>query len=379
MRIVAVLCLTALVAIAGQPARAASATDPFVIGVIAPMSGPIATIGSRQVAAIQWWADGVNASGGIKHRKVELALCDDRGSAEVAVTCARNHMERGVVLLLDLSIAGAVRGVMPLLTHGPVMIIPSPIINPPANSYVFQTSPTDLEMTRGLARYIQENHKDRVAMIASTDATGEVAVADAKAAFPAAGIKMTLTRIDMQSNDASIQLASALKDNPPVLYSAYAGGGAAAVVKSFTNLGLTLPLVISNANLTAAFMALIRNDMPPRLLGMGVKSMVPETVTDPEEKARIEYFTKSYEASRKEAVDVLSQFGLMVADTADAVLRNVDDPRDADATKKFLETTPIKSLLTMHFSPTSHVGLTADSAVVLEYKHDHWAKAGPLN
>ena len=378
MRILATLCLTALVAIACPAARAASAADPYLIGVIAPMTGPIATIGSRQVAAIQWWAESVNAGGGIKGRKVEIALCDDRGNPETAVTCARNHIERGVVLLLDVSIAGAVKGVMPLLTHGPVMIIPSPIINPPANSYVFQTSPTDLDMTRGLARYIQENHKDRVAMIASTDATGEVAVADAKAAFPAAGIKMTLTRIDMQSNDASIQLANALKDNPPVLYSAYAGGGAAAVVKSYSNLGLTVPLVVSNANLTAAFMALIRNDMPPRLLGMGVKSMVPETVTNPEEKARIEHFTKSYEASRKEPVDVLSQFGLMVADTADAVLRNVDNPRGPDATRKFLETTPIKSLLTMHFSPTSHVGLTVDSAVVLEYQHDQWVKAGPL-
>lgn len=379
MRIVAAVSLTALVAISGPAARAASSADPFVVGVIAPMTGPIATIGSRQVAAIQWWTDGVNAAGGIKGRKVELALCDDRGNPETAVTCARGHIDRGVALLLDVSIAGAVRAVMPLLTHGPVMIIPSPIIDPPANSYVFQTSPTDLDMTRGLARYIQENHKDRVAMIASTDATGEVAVADAKAAFPAAGIKMTLTRIDMQSNDASIQLATALKDNPPVLYSAYAGGGAAAVVKSYANLGLTVPLVVSNANLTAAFLALIKNDMPPRLLGMGVKSMVPEMVTDPEDRARIEYFTKSYEATRKEPVDVLSQFGLMVADTADAVLRNVNDLHDADATKKFLETTPIKSLLTMHFSPTSHVGLTVESAVVLEYKGGRWVKAGPLN
>jgi branched-chain amino acid transport system substrate-binding protein len=377
MRTFAALSLTAL-AVLAAPAAAAAA-DPFVVGVISPMTGPIATIGSRQVAAIQWWADGVNAAGGIKGRKVELALCDDRGSPEVAVTCARNHMDRGVALLLDTSIAGAVRGVMPLLTHGPVMIIPSPIINPPASSYVFQTSPTDLDMTRGLARYIKENHKDRVAMIASTDATGEVAVADAKIEFPAAGLQWSLTRIDMQSNDASIQLANALKDNPPVLYSAYAGGGAAAVVKSYVNLGLTVPLVVSNANLTEAFLALIRNDMPPRLMGMGIKSMVPAAVTDPEERARVEHFKTSYESSRKEAVDVLSQFGLMVADTAEAVLRNVDDPRNADATKHFLETTPVKSLLTMHFSPTSHVGLTSDAAVVLEYKKDHWEKAGPLN
>ncbi|HUC50090.1 MAG TPA: ABC transporter substrate-binding protein [Xanthobacteraceae bacterium] len=354
---------------------AATAADPISIGVISPLSGPFATVGTRQTAAIQWWADEVNAKGGINGRKIELAVCDDRGNPEVAVTCARNHIQNGVSLLLDTSVAGTIRAVMPLLNNGPVMIVASPIINPPANSYVFQTSPTDLEITRGLLLYMQANHQNRLAMIASTDATGEVGVADAQAVFPPAGVKLELTRIDLNSNDASIQLANVLKDNPPLLYSAYSGGGAAAVVKSFTNLGMTMPLVISNANLTESFMALIRNDMPPRLLGLGLNSMVPESVKDPDEKARIEHFEKAYEAARKEPVDLLSTLGLMLADTADAVVRNVADPKNAAATKSFLESARIKSIAPIHFTPSSHVGLSADSVAVLEYKQGHWTEA----
>jgi branched-chain amino acid transport system substrate-binding protein len=291
------------------------------------------------------------------------------------VTCARNHMQNGVSLLLDTSVAGTIRAVMPLLNNGPVMIVASPIINPDAKSYVFQTSPPDLEITRGLLLYMQAHHQDRLAMIASTDATGEVGVADAQAVFPPAGVKLELTRIDLNSNDASIQLANVLKDNPPLLYSAYSGGGAAAVVKSFTNLGMTMPLVISNANLTESFMALIRNDMPPRLLGLGLNSMVPESVKDPDEKARIEYFEKSYQAARKEPVDLLSMLGLMLADTAEAVVRNVPDPKNAAATKSFLESARIKSIAPIHFTPTNHIGLNADSVAVLEYKQGHWIKA----
>jgi branched-chain amino acid transport system substrate-binding protein len=354
---------------------AATAADPIVIGVISPLSGPFATVGTRQTAAIQWWSDDVNAKGGINGRKIELAICDDHGNPEVAVTCARNHMQNGVSLLLDTSVAGTIKAIMPLLNNGPVMIVASPIINPDAKSYVFQTSPTDLEITRGLLRYMQANHQDRLAMIASTDATGEVGVADAQAVFPPAGVKLELTRIDLNSNDASIQLANVLKDNPPLLYSAYSGGGAAAVVKSFTNLGMTMPLVISNANLTESFMALIRNDMPPRLLGLGLNSMVPESVKDPDEKARIEYFEKSYQAARKEPVDLLSMLGLMLADTADAVVRNVADPKNAAATKSFLESARIKSIAPIHFTPTSHIGLSADSVTVLEYKQGHWTAA----
>lgn len=377
MRTLAALVASAVVA-ASSLASEAFAADPFVVGVISPLSGPVATVGVRQTDAIKWWAEDVNGKGGIKSRQVELAICDDQGNPETAVTCARNHIQRGVAMLLDTSVAGTIKAIVPLLSNGPVMVVASPIINPDPQSYVFQTSPLDLEITRGLLMYLQANHKDRLAMIASTDATGEVGVADAQAVFPPANVKLSLARIDLRSNDASIQLANVLKDNPPLLYSAYSGGGAATVVKSFANLGLTMPLVISNANLTESFMALIRNDMPPRLLGLGLNSMVPEFVSDPVQKARIEYFKQSYEASRKQPVDLLSHLGVMLADVSDAVLRNVDEPKDAAATKRFLESAHINSVATIHFSPTSHVGLGAESVAVVEYKKDHWTKADPL-
>jgi hypothetical protein len=106
--------------------------------------------------------------------------------------------------------------------------------------------------------------------------------------------------------------------------------------------------------------------------------MVPAFVTDPAQKARIEYFTTSFEASRKQPVDLLSHLGLMLADTAGAVLANVADPKDSAATKSFLEGARIPSVAIIHFSPASHVGLGADSVAVVEYKSGHWTKADPL-
>jgi branched-chain amino acid transport system substrate-binding protein len=365
---VAAVCMTA----------DAFAADPFTVGVISPLSGPVATVGTRQTAAIKWWAEDVNAKGGIRGRQVELAICDDQGNPEIAVTCARNHLANGVALLLNTSISGAIRATLPLLKDGPVMIVASPIIEPDPKSFVFQTSPTDLEITKGLLAYMQENHVNKLAMMASTDATGEVGVVNAQKVFPAAGVQLALARIDLRANDASIQLANLVKDDPPLLYSDYSGGGAATVVKSFSNLGLTIPFVLSNANLTEAFMALIRNDMPRRLLGLGLNSMVPELVKDPQSGARIEAFKQSYEATRKEPIDLLTHLGLMLADCADAVLRNVDDIKNPAAVKHFLETTPVKSVATIHFSPESHVGLGAESVAVVEYKTDHWTKADPL-
>ena len=242
----------------------AFAADPLVVGVISPMTGPMATVGAQSTAGLQLWAQGLNAAGGIKGRQIELDVCDDQGTPENAVTCARHHIERHAAIILDNSISSTIRAITPLLKEGPVMVVVSPIIDPDPKSYVFQTSATDVEITKALLAYLQANKVDKLAMIASTDTTGEANANNAQKVFTPAGVKLSLARIDLKSNDASIQLANVVKDNP-IIYSAYSGAGAATVVKSFNNLGLTIPFVLSNANLSDAFMALIKNDMPPRL------------------------------------------------------------------------------------------------------------------
>ena len=157
----------------------------------------------------------------------------------------------------------------------------------------------DVEITKALLAYLQANNINKLAMIASTDTTGEANASNAQKVFPPAGISLSLARIDLKSNDASIQLANVVKDNP-IIYSAYSGAGAATVVKSFNNLGLTIPFVLSNANLSDAFMALIKNDMPPRLLGLGLNFMVPELIVNPAERTRLEKFRTAFQEARKQ-------------------------------------------------------------------------------
>ena len=356
-------------------ACSATAAEPFNVGVIAPTSGPVATVGVRQLDAIRWWQQDVNGKGGIKGRSVELITCDDQGNPEVAVTCARNLIDKHAVLILNCSVTGPVRATLPLVKDGPVMIVASPAILPDPSTYVFQGMPTDLDMTRALYDFLNRNGVTRVAMIAATDATGEVAVQDANKVFGASTMKFALSRIDLKANDASVQLAKVMSDNPQVLYSSYSGGGAITVVKSFTNLGLTIPLIVNNANATDAFIDVVKNDMPPVLMSIGLQSMVPEDVADAKTREHIDYFKKSYLAWKHEPDDQLNQLGLLLADIADSVLRGVPDPADPKAVKTFLESTPINSVQTVHYSPDNHIGLKTDNVVVVQYKDGHWAKA----
>lgn len=367
-----------LVLVSCLAALRVEAAEPFTVGVIAPTSGPVATVGVRQLSAIQWWQHDVNAQGGLRGRHIELATCDDQANPEIAVTCTRNLIAQHAQIILNTSVTGPVRATLPLVKDGPVMIVASPAIEPDPSTFVFQGLPTDFEITRALLAFLQENKVTRLGMIAATDATGEVGVIDAQKVFPSAGIKLDVSRIDLRANDASIQLMNVTKSTPQAIYSSYSGGGAATVVKSFANLGMTLPLIISNGNVTDAFIQVIKNDMPPRLFGLGMRSIVPELVTDPENRQRVDYFEKSYLAWKHEPADQLNHLGLLLADAAGAVLAKVDDPANPAAVKTFLEHTPINSVQTIRYAPDNHAALKADNMIVVEYKNGRWTKADPL-
>ena len=92
---------------------AALAADPFVVGVISPMTGPMATVGAQSTAGLRLWAQALNAAGGIKGRQIELDVCDDQGTPENAVTCARHHIERHAAIILDNSISATIRAITP--------------------------------------------------------------------------------------------------------------------------------------------------------------------------------------------------------------------------------------------------------------------------
>jgi len=356
----------------------AFAAEPWKIGIIAPTTGPVSTVGTRQLSAVLWWAQDVNAKGGIHGRNIDIIHCNDEASPEKSVACTRDLIDRGVVLLLNASITGPILAAIPLLQNGPVMVTPSPNVMPQAASYVFQTSPSDLEMTKTIAAYVKASGAKEIAMIAATDASGEVGAANAAAVFPKEGIAYKLARIDLRSSDASIQLANVAESDAPLIYSNYSGGGAATVVKSYANFGLQQPFLVSYANISDSFINLIKDDMPKRLLSVGLKAVAADLVDDPAERAHLEYFAKSYQAWKHEPIDHLSILGLTMADFAAAVLENVADPSKSADVRGYVETHPIPSAGMLRFSAATHIGLSAESIAVLEYKRDHWAKAGPL-
>ncbi len=189
--------------------------------------------------------------------------------------------------------------------------------------------------------------------------------ARAREVFPGHHIAVDLARIDLRATDASIQLAQiAGEEHQGNLFRPTRGRGGR-VVKSYANLGLTQPLIVSYANISDQFAELIRNDLPDRLLGTGVKATVPDLLTDPAERERTLSFAESYKAQTGTRIDQQSLMALGLADTAEAILRSVDRPTTRSQCANSFTPRRSKSFQTIRFSPTSHVGMgTWDLAIV---------------
>ncbi|NYT67596.1 ABC transporter substrate-binding protein [Pusillimonas noertemannii] len=356
----------------------AQQNDSWVIGEIAPLSGPVATVGNRLNQVTKMWVDAVNANGGIKGRKIQLNTCNDEGKPEKAVSCARDLIDKGSILIINNSVTPSILATIPVVEKGPTMIMPSPTVIPAADSYVFTVSPSVVHLMKAMSSFLASNNVDELGMVAATDSTGEVEVKQAQAVFSEAGIKLNLARIDLRATDASSQLVAVASGNTKVVYSSYIGAGAATIAKSYSNLGMQQPLIVSYGNISNAFVDVIKDNMPSRLLAIGVSSLAPETISDPETQKRIKEFTAAYQARYGERVDLINLMGKVTTDTVDAVLRNVDDPADPETVKQYLETHPIPSIQNVRFSKTDHVGLNEKDLRVVEYKDGAWKLADPI-
>jgi len=368
----------AAIALLAPFSNAQAQTDkPWIIGEVAPLTGPAATVGLRLNKAAKMWVDEVNANGGINGRKIDHRVCNDENRPEKAVACTREFIDQGAVIIFANALTASLRAMLPLVRTGPTMLIPSPNLVPNADTYAFQVSPTDEDITVAIANYAKASGIKKIGMLAATDTSGEVGVLNASKIFPAEKLELKLARIDLRATDATMQLASVAGDDVGLVYSSYSGAGAITVVKSFQNLGLKQPLLVSYANISDSFVQLVKDVKPARLLGAAMAGIVPETLKDLGERARAKAFIEAYTKKYSETADMINVSGKVETDVADAILRKTPNPTDFPAVKKWLETNVIESVQNQKFSPTYHVGVAASSVVIVELKNNTWVPADP--
>src|ERR1700693_3947640 len=156
MFLVLLLALT-LVPTAGD----AQAPAPIKIGVIEPLSGPVAASGNYVRMGAEIARDWINAKGGVIGRKVELVIEDNKSDPKEAASAAEKLIVRDKVPV----IMGAWGSSMPLAAmpkleeYGVPMIVETSSaasVTKRGNPWIFRISPPSEMEALGLERYVSK-------------------------------------------------------------------------------------------------------------------------------------------------------------------------------------------------------------------------------
>ncbi len=260
----AALALSAM--FAGSPAAAA---DSYEINVILPQTGGAAFLGKSELHALELVQKTVNASGGIHGRPLKFTFFDDQSSPQTAVQMANQVLSTRPSLVIGPSIVAMCNAVAPLMKNGPVMYCMSPGIHPPAGSFVFTSSVSTHDLANALIRYFRLRGWTRVALITSTDASGQDAERGIDEVVKMAENKdvKIVERVHFNPTDVcvSAQIERVKAAKPQVFIAWSTGAPIATIFKGIVQAGLEVPVATTDGNMTYTQMKQYAGFLPKQL------------------------------------------------------------------------------------------------------------------
>ena len=263
----AVLTVAALLGATG-----ASAAEPFEIPVVLPLTGNAAFLGQGEKRALEIEETLVNQQGGVEGRPVHYAFNDDQSSPQVAVQLANQIAAQRPPVILGSAIVAMCNAMSPLLANGPVLYCLSPGIHPAAGTGVFTSFISTHDLAIALVRYYRERGFTRLAMITSTDASGQ----DGARGFEEAlklpenkDLKM-VAAVQFSPSDVSVaaQVEQIKSSGAQALIAWTSGSPFGTVLKGIVQGGLDIPVGTTDANMTVAQMQQYASFMPTETLFM---------------------------------------------------------------------------------------------------------------
>jgi len=215
--------------------------------------------------------------------------------------------------MLGSSLVATCRAVAPLMNSGPVDYCFSPGIHPDAGSYVFTASVSTLDLANAVIRYFRSEGWKRVALMFSTDASGQDAENGVKQmlALPENKDMQVVVTAHFNTTDVSVsaQLENVKAANPQCLIAWSTGSPIGTIFRGLVQAGIDIPTATTDGNMTYTQMTQYAAFLPRQLY-------IPASqwiVTDPKQLApavasKNQIFYKAF-ADANAKPDIASELG----------------------------------------------------------------------
>src|SRR5215469_10651250 len=252
LRRISVVAVVALsIALAAAPALAAD--DTYNLHVIIPLTGNGASLGKSEETALNVVVPVINKAGGIHGKKLSITIHDDQSSPQVAVQLMSDVVATKPTVVLGSTISGICNAMAPLAAQGPVLYCFSPSIRTTPGGYIFTSQIDSHDQQRALLTYFQKKGWKRVALITTTDASGQDAEKSVNEIVKEPGFSdMTLVadeHFGISDVSVSAQIEKMRGGNPQAIISWATAAAGGVVFRALKQAGIDLPTAPSGSNM----------------------------------------------------------------------------------------------------------------------------------
>ncbi len=325
----------------GAGAADGRAGAPYEIPVMIPLTGAAAFLGQGERIALGFVERTVNASGGIDGHPLAFAFKDDQSNPQTAVQIASQILAGKPAVLLGSSLVASCRAIAPLMRDGPVNYCFSPGIHPAAGSYVFTSSVSTVDLINAELRYFRLRGWRRIALIVSTDATGQDAENAVRAVIALPENKsMTLVaaeHFNIADVSVSAQIENVKAADAQALIAWSTGTPIGTIFRAIALAGLHIPTATTNGNMTYSQMAQYRDFLPDELYFPAAEWVVRDAagLAPDRAKTHAEFFA-AYDAVGQRP-DIASELAWDPAMIVVAALRRLGTGADARQVHDYIE------------------------------------------
>ncbi len=361
-------------------ALAAHAADPIKVGLLFPLTGPVAPFGTAQQKAAQLWAEDVNRRGGLAGRPVELKAYDTEANGSKMVQYLRRMVESdNVDVVFGPSTSGEALLAVPVANEVKVAVLSHTtayaVVNPPT-PFMFQPFPTDrLFVPKVLEEFKRLGYKN-VGLLSAADGFGQSGAGMFKEMTSKWGMMLAHEEFERQDTDMTPQLLRMRQRNIDVLVVWGTFPGPPIVMRNAKAIGLNKPIYNSYAMTNKDFMKQAGGaadgsfviSMPlvnPSSLGKENPSRAVN------EKAFADYMAKHKEAPIGSTSPTFDS-GLIL----EAAVKQIKGPVNRQSIRDAIErTTVVGTNGSFRFSAANHSGLDEAGLAVIFVKvaGDGWA------
>lgn len=269
---------------------------PIEVNVVLGTTGLNAFNGKEQLETVVTAVDLVNRQGGVRGRQLKIVSSDDESNPQLAVQLLSQLAARNVPFVLGPGLTGTCQAALSIVEKsGPLMMCASPGLVAPPGSYGIAAGPTVDDAMIVLMRYFRERGLTRIAVIASTDASGQSYVHGIQLAQTLPENKNVQMVAFERMNPADVSVAAQVSrvkaSDPQAVFTLATGTPWGTIMRALNDAGITVPIGGGHGNINYTQLKQYQSFLPREVYFPGIIALVPGAVASgPVKSAQDVYF-----------------------------------------------------------------------------------------